>query len=202
MIKKFKHNLLYLGPQIRIFNYWLRVRKIKSTFLSILFSFLFDQDFRFVANMSPIDRARVAALRLLGARIGDNTFIRSNFFITSPNLLTIGSSSRLARNSSLYLYDRLEIGDYVHAGSGLTIHTSDHIIHSNYNLPIVSRGSVPSPVLISDNVYIGSNVTILSGVTIDSNVVIAAGSVVTSSLSSGYVYGGIPAKPLRSLSYE
>ena len=161
--------------------------------------FLLDQDTRFTFGISPLDNLRVLLLGLLGSNIGKNTYIRSNFYITNPNLLQIGSNSGLARNCSLYLYDKLVIGDYVQAGSGLTIHTSEHLVHSRYDLPIVLRGSLSAPVVISDNVYIGSNVTILSGVNIDSNVIVAAGSVVVTNLASGYIYGGVPAKPLRRL---
>lgn len=165
----------------------------------MLSSIVIDQDLRFTVGISPLDNLRVFLLKLFGAKIGKYTYIRSNFYITNPKLLQIGSYSGFARNCSLYLYDNLVIGDFVQAGSGLTIHTSEHLIHSNSDLPIVSRGSKSSAVVIHDNVYIGSNVTILCGVNIDSNVVVAAGSVVVSNLSSGYVYGGVPATKLRTL---
>lgn len=175
------------------------MQKIARLTLLILARIVVDQDLRFTFGISPLDNLRVFLLKLSGAKIGKNSYIRSKFYITNPSLLQIGNSSGIARNCSLYLYDNLVIGDFVKAGSGLTIHTSEHIIHSNSDLPIVSRGSKSSTVVIHDNVYIGSNVTILSGVNIDSNVVVAAGAVVISSLSSGYVYGGVPAKKLRTL---
>lgn len=174
-------------------------QKILHFLVSTFFFYLFNQDLRFYIKISPLDSLRILVLKILGSKIGKNSYIRSNLFITNPKLLSIGESSRLGRNSSLYLYNPLTIGCFVHIGSGLTVHTSEHTIHSNFHLPIVLRGSISSPITINDNVYIGSNVTILSGVNINSNVVVAAGSVVVSSLSSGYVYGGVPAKKLRTL---
>ena len=55
------------------------------------------------------------------------------------------------------------------------------------------------PVVIEDNVWLGANVTVLKGVTIGKNTVVAAGSVVTKSLPSNVVAGGIPAKVIRNL---
>lgn len=57
----------------------------------------------------------------------------------------------------------------------------------------------PQKVTIEKNVFIGNNVTILKGVTIGENSVIANSSVVSASIPSNVIAGGIPAKVIRAL---
>ena len=54
-------------------------------------------------------------------------------------------------------------------------------------------------ILIGDNVFIGTRSIILKGVSIGSNSVIGAGSVVVSSIPSGVVAAGNPARVIRKL---
>jgi len=58
---------------------------------------------------------------------------------------------------------------------------------------------VCKPIKIGNNVFIGSDCIILSGVTIGDNVIVGAGSVVTKNLDSGYVYAGVPARPIKTV---
>ena len=55
-------------------------------------------------------------------------------------------------------------------------------------------------IIIENDVWIGMNCIILKGVKIGSGSVIAAGSVVISDLESNAVYGGNPARKIKSLS--
>jgi acetyltransferase-like isoleucine patch superfamily enzyme len=54
-----------------------------------------------------------------------------------------------------------------------------------------------APVHIGSNVFIGTKVTVLPGSHIEDNVVVAAHAVVRGRLASGWVYAGVPARPLR-----
>jgi maltose O-acetyltransferase len=56
-----------------------------------------------------------------------------------------------------------------------------------------------APVEIGDNVFVGMSVTILKGVTIGSDSVIGAGAVVSSSIPSGVIAAGNPARVIREL---
>ena len=62
----------------------------------------------------------------------------------------------------------------------------------------------PSYVLttIKNNVWIGANVTILAGSEIEPNVIVAAGAVVRGRVKEGFIYGGIPARPLTNIQKE
>ena len=63
------------------------------------------------------------------------------------------------------------------------------------------HGGTPrmAPVEIGENVFVGMGVKILKGVTIGADSVIGAGAVVTSSIPSGVVAAGNPARVIRDL---
>lgn len=52
---------------------------------------------------------------------------------------------------------------------------------------------------VGNNVFIGVNSIVMPGVNIGNDIVIGAGSVVTKDLQDGYVYVGVPAKPICTL---
>ncbi|MCS5422121.1 MULTISPECIES: acyltransferase [Psychrilyobacter] len=56
-----------------------------------------------------------------------------------------------------------------------------------------------SPIAVGDDVYIGINSVILPGVSIGNNVIVAAGSVVTRDIPDNSVYGGVPAKFIKTV---
>lgn len=62
------------------------------------------------------------------------------------------------------------------------------------------RTHIISPVTIEEGVWLGANVTVCPGVKIASRIIIGAGSVVTKDLDKeGWLYAGIPAKPIKPL---
>lgn len=144
------------------------------------------------------ERLRAFFLRLLGAKLASGARVRSRAYITRPKHLKMGINSRIANGCRLYLHDKFILGDNVHIGAGLTVQTSDHRI-DNPEKPLVDQGMKLGTVIVEDDVYMGVNVTLLAGVTIHSRVVVGAGSVVTKDLEGGWVYGGVPAKPIRRL---
>lgn len=119
-------------------------------------------------------------LKLHGISIGANTFINPTCIIdiTRPSLVTIGNNCYLNRGLVLLTHD------YV---SG--------VMRNVYNDFLNSSGKV----VIGNNVGTGYNVTILKGVTIGDNCFIAANSLVTKSMPSNVIIGGIPARILCTL---
>lgn len=56
-------------------------------------------------------------------------------------------------------------------------------------------------VTIKDHVFIGMNTMIVAPITIGSHAVIAAGSIITKDIPAYEVWGGVPAKFIKSLSH-
>ena len=96
----------------------------------------------------------------------------------------------------------ISIGSYTFAGSGVSILAGSH----DKRLKGLLRRDVEMKegcdISIGEGVWLGSNCTILGPVQIGDNSVIASGAVVTPGtiIPSNSVYGGIPAKLIRTIS--
>jgi acetyltransferase-like isoleucine patch superfamily enzyme len=110
--------------------------------------------------------------------LGDGVEFNNNAMLKSE-----GAGIRVGRNSLF--------------GAHVEIFDSDfHDLH-----PARRRDGKPkmAPVDVGDNVFVGMGVKILKGVTIGSDSVIGAGAVVSSSIPSGVVAAGNPARVVREL---
>jgi maltose O-acetyltransferase len=145
----------------------------------------FGKNARFGVNPSPhlysgygyID-ARKAHSKII---IGDDVWINNNVMIASEG-------------------EGIEIGAKTLIGLNVEITDSDfHDLH-----PDKRMGGVPrtAKVIIGKNVFIGSSVKILKGVTIGDNTIIANGSIVTKSIPSNVIAGGLPCKVIRQIDFN
>jgi maltose O-acetyltransferase len=99
------------------------------------------------------------------------------------------------------------IGMYCSIGPNVLIGPSEHILERWTTSPYEARDHgedfrstekvAPAPA-IRDGVWIGANAIVLRGVTIGPRAVIAAGAVVTKDVPAGEVWGGVPARKLKS----
>lgn len=145
-----------------------------------------------------IEAWRQVALRIMGANIGDNSFIRSGAIIHAPQNLKIGRNCRINIQSKMFLFEQFVVGDDVIIGPELLVYTGDHVIHTS-NVKFIEQKKYNKSIIIEDDVYIGARVTLLKGSYIENRVVVAAGAVVAGRLESGYIYGGVPAKKIGRL---
>lgn len=88
----------------------------------------------------------------------------------------------------------IRIGDNCLIGHNAVIATLNHEIE-----PERRATTIPSPIVLERNVWVGANVTILPGVTIGKNAVIAAGAVVTKDVAANTIVGGVPAKLIKRI---
>ena len=100
--------------------------------------------------------------------------------------------------SVLYGHGGLCIGRDVMIAAGTKIIPANHIARLSTR-PFNELGERRIGIDIGDNVWLGANVVVLDGVSIASNTVIAAGAVVSKNCSEGWIYGGIPARKIKSL---
>ena len=117
----------------------------------------------------------------------------------------------------------LDLGDNVYINNKVYIQCSEkgsvkigHCVTLSYDCVILTSGveTINYPrncmvrgrkhsfgrVLIGDGVWLGARSVVLPGVTIADKIVVGAGSVVTKNLDKeGWLYAGVPAKPIKAL---
>ncbi len=121
-----------------------------------------------------------------GITIGDNFYIGKYSIIECD--AKIGNNVILANHVSL-------IGRYDHHYQQIGVPTrlASQIRDKDYNWK-----GLESKIIIEDDVWIGLGSIILSGVKIGKGSIIAAGSVVTKDVEPYAIYGGNPAKKIRT----
>lgn len=117
---------------------------------------------------------------------------------TTKAIVQVGDNCSL-RGTVIHSRNKVVIGKNCLFGPGVLI-----IDNNSHNISVdpVNRRTkeiADSPVIIGDNVWIGSRSIILKGVHIGDNAVIAAGAVVTKDVPANQLYGGNPAKFIKSL---
>ena len=99
----------------------------------------------------------------------------------------------------------IRIGNKVNIQDGAVIHctykTAPTIIGNNVS---IAHGAIVHGCTIGDNVLIGMGAIVMDNAIIESNSIVAAGAVVTKNtvVESGSVYGGQPARKIKSISPE
>lgn len=137
---------------------------------------------------------RYAILRLRGFDVRTPK-VQSRCTFTGGRDIRIGV--RTSVNVSCYFeaVAPIRIGEDCHIAMFVTIVTSSHDVGPAG----VTHRRTSAPVTIGDRVWLGVRVTVLPGVTIGDDVIVAAGAVVTRDLPAGAVYGGVPARLIRTL---
>jgi galactoside O-acetyltransferase len=123
---------------------------------------------------------RIWLLRSCGFVIGEQVYIADDLII----------AEELEDRGNLALGDRVSIAPRV--TFVLSSHPNDSRIRP---FAPVAR----APIVVEADVWIGAGVVVLPGVTIGRGAVIGANSVVTKDVPPLTVVGGIPAKPIRTL---
>ena len=140
--------------------------------------------------------AREKIIRELFGSVGKKPVVIPMFNCDNGKNIHVGDN--FFANYNVTILDNVDvtIGNHVMIAPHTVIATVAHPLS-----PAKRRKNtaMTAPVKIGDDVWIGSNVTILPGVTIGNNVVIAAGAVVTKNIPDNSLYGGVPAKLIRTL---
>lgn len=138
-------------------------------------------------------RVRNAYYRRTLHRCGERLQVDVDVNIINPHKISVGNDVTLNRGVLLQGTQDAKIV----IGNNVTFSYGARVITANLAFP--EHKHIYEDVIIGNNVWVSAGVIILPGVIINDNVLIAAGAVVTSNLESDYVYGGIPAKPIKKI---
>ncbi len=143
---------------------------------------------------NPPEKVRELFSKLTASKIDESCFIIPPFHTEFGKNTKIGKNVFI--NSCCRFQDNggIEIGDKTMIGPNVTIVTVNHEIN-----PETRINSIPKPVKIGKNVWIGAGCTILPGVIIGENSIIGAGSVVTKNVPANIVVAGNPAKLIKKI---
>jgi acetyltransferase-like isoleucine patch superfamily enzyme len=155
-----------------------------------------------------------------GIKFGDSCYLSNYTEVSTPfgGSIQIGNRCEIMAGVKILTYGgKIIIGNdcsfnpyciiYGHGGlkigNGVRIAAHSIIIPANHHYSdrtqyIMNQGESRLGIEIGNNVWIGANVKILDGVKISDGCVIAAGAVVTKSTLENSVYGGVPARFLKS----
>lgn len=94
---------------------------------------------------------------------------------------------------------RIEIGAHSAIAQNCVLVAANHTMTNLGNFIDAPWDETRTDVIVGRNVWVGANCTLLPGCRIGDNVIIAAGSVVRGIVPSDEIWGGSPARKLRSL---
>ncbi|WP_240773446.1 acyltransferase [Pontibacter sp. SGAir0037] len=140
-------------------------------------------------------------------QIGDDCVIERDVFFKYDGVWSEGPSIILGNNtfvgtgSEFNISDKITVGQDCLIASGCKFVDHDHGYDFRH-LPIRLQPPQEAPIIIEENVWLGFNVVVLKGVTIGKGAIVAAGSVVNQSIPEQEIWGGVPARKIKSRKYE
>ncbi len=131
---------------------------------------------------------------LTGKPVDESFGMFPPFYTDCGKNITIGKNVFI--NSGCRFQDQggIVLGDGALVGHNAVLATLNHDID-----PSRRSTTLPSPIVIGKNVWLGANVTVTPGVTIGDNAVIAAGAVVTKDIPENTVAAGVPASVIKRI---
>lgn len=141
--------------------------------------FRFRHTIKLCMTRSAIGRAKYIREKNIFHHMGENCMVMFRIIPLYPQLISIGDNVWIASNVTFATHDVIHqmLNNYV----------EDYEFQENIGC-----------IDIGNNVFVGANTVILSNVKIGSNTIIAAGSYVNKDIEGNGVYGGVPAKYIRS----
>lgn len=139
---------------------------------------------------SPV---RVAALRLMGARVGKHCTVMPGVKVLMPWNLTLGDWSALGEGAIVYNYAPVTLGPHS------VLSQLGHLCTGTHDYTAADMPLTFEPIHIGREVWLAAGVFVAPGVRVADGVVVGAMSVVTRDLDRPWsVYAGNPCRYLKA----
>lgn len=139
---------------------------------------------------------RYVLLKSLCRQVGENVFVDKDVYIRNFEGLSIGSNVSIHKFSYVDAIGGISIGNDVSIAHCCSLVSFNHDWSSS-EVKIRDASVVLKEIVIGNDVWIGCGVRLLAGASVGNRCVVGAGAVVTESLASGAIYGGVPARFLK-----
>jgi carbonic anhydrase/acetyltransferase-like protein (isoleucine patch superfamily) len=148
--------------------------------------------------------ALILPVNNVSPKIGTNCFL-------APNATIVGDV-KMGNNCSVW-FNAVIRGDVNSISMGNKVNVQDGaVIHCTYqktktvigNNVSIGHNAIVHGCSVADNVLIGMGAIVMDNVQIGSNTIIAAGAVVLENtiIEAGYIYAGVPAKKVKTISQD
>ncbi len=141
---------------------------------------------------------RYISFKSLSLESGENIYIAQNVYMKNIENIIIGSNVSMHEMCYLDGYGGINIGDNVSIAHSTSLISFDHT-YNDITTPIKYNPSIKKAIILHKDIWVGAGVRILGGNTIGKRSIIAAGSVITKDVEEYSIYGGIPAKKIKSI---
>lgn len=135
---------------------------------------------------------RISILRMFGAKIGIGCVVYPSAKIWAPWNLYMGNYSCIGPNADIYSMGQIIIGSHVTISQHAVLCTGTHDISTPHNDLVIKN------IEIDDHSWICAYAKIMPGVKISKGSIIGMASLLTKDTQAWGVYGGNPAKQLKT----
>lgn len=132
--------------------------------------------------------------KLIGKSVDENFGLFPPFYTDCGKNINIGKNVFINSCCSFQDQGGITIKDGVFIGHNVVLATLNHDF-----IPEKRADTIPKPIIIGENVWIGAKAVVIGGVTIGDNSIVAAGAVVTKNVPHDVIVGGVPAKVIKSI---
>lgn len=141
--------------------------------------------------------SRHTILKCLAKSVGGFTWIQPRVTIVHAHKLSVGRFFGVNSGTYINAIGGITMGNHVLIGSNVTISSGRHPLEDTHP-PIFARETIPLPIVIEDDVWIGAGAVIMPGVTLRKGTVVGANSVVTKDTEQYGVFVGAPARKVKT----
>jgi len=130
-------------------------------------------------------------LRIFGAKVGQQVYIKPRVNIHFPWKLAIGDYTWVGEEVFILNFEPVTIGAHCCISQRVFLCTGNHDF-TKVEMPYRN-----APITIEDGVWVGAQVFIGPGITVNSEAVVTAGSIVKRDLPAGMISSGNPCLPVK-----
>lgn len=123
-------------------------------------------------------------------------YVQPRVTIVESNKFSVGKNCGINTGTYINAKGSIVFGDNVLIGSNVTISSGKHPIDGR-EPAVYQRPTIPLPIVIEDDVWIGANAVVMPGITLKKGTVVGAGAVVTKDTMEYSVVVGAPARHIR-----